>query len=264
MDAVSGVGDARLPLVMGVELELETKGNQDVQDTAQDVMTLLDHVDIWAKAENDSSLHHGVEIITAPMQYDSMRKALLRLADAENHIHNDVRDFDVHEYTPWHAGLHIHVSYITNIEAMFLQRALVKENDVLIKLAQRQSTFAAIPRDFNYIYTGHYDAFSYKGGGHYELRIFRGQTTWSGVVTCLEVLHSLIMWARELSVNKTGETLTEAPEKVRIRYQTWVKRHKETYPHAYQRMIGDSDIRVDYSEDENTEHDDESYDENAA
>ena len=265
MNYVAGVRDTQLPIVMGVELELETKGDQNVQDTAEDIMTLLDSVDIWAKAENDSSLHHGVEIITAPMQYDTLRKALLKLAHDENNIHSDVRHFVGDDFTPWHAGLHLHVSHISNTEAMFLQRILVKEPTVMYKLAQRQqSSFAVYPNDYNRVYDGHYDALSYKGDGHFELRVFRGQTTWLGVVTCLEVLHSMIMWARELSVNKAGETLTKAPEKVRVKYETWVKRHKEAYPHAYQRMTGEYDVCVNCSEDDQTQYGDDSYDEDAA
>lgn len=178
----------------GMELEFEADHNASLDPLAE---RCLDTFSGKAMAEYDGSLNHGFEIVTAPMDYDTMHKAM-EAAQIPSELKANMG-----------CGLHIHVSR-KSLSSLTIGKLLVfvhdpKNYDLISHLARRPSThYCERPAKklcsrelFGY---NRYQAVNTTNSNTIEFRMFRSaKTTWR-ILAALETVQALIEWCEQTSI----------------------------------------------------------------
>lgn len=182
--------------VVGMELEVEIHHDGSKQENLRHT---VDHLDpIQTVVESDSSLRYGYEVITEPTLFSVLHAKLSTLGKKK--IAPDVRNDPTS--SDYHAGIHIHLSPLSKQKAWVITAALVKDRQLVEKLARRKSNswciYPEILEQFGEFDpdSRHYAALHRVSGQHYELRLWRGTSVWYKVRESLDLCKNLVDYAK--------------------------------------------------------------------
>jgi len=210
--------DARKPRVLlGLELEMEIKDNFDRDERAgvllENVREYQGHT--YALCENDGSLDHGFEMVTAYTGLDVH-------ADQLKYFEKGLRGAISHDSD--NCGLHVHICK-ADMSTLHGAKMILFINDQanhrLIKaIARRDSSdYAKIKnkKDDTYwlkdavrgcdskrsqlknLNSDRYEALNFKNTNTVEFRLFKGSLVYSTIMSCLEFTYATWFFTRESS-----------------------------------------------------------------
>jgi len=182
----------RKALYFGVELEVECSGH--LAESAERVRDALGAERVIF--QDDGSLSHGYEIITAPMALSVQREMWVQFGNRCS------RGLTSHNTST--CGIHVHVS-ASAVSALQLGRVLVLINDPRNKsfiecVAQRGNGEYARKgkkrlsdaRHRGSVETSHYDAVNIQGEHTIEFRLFKGNTRPDRIIKNLEFVAAVL------------------------------------------------------------------------
>jgi hypothetical protein len=216
-------------LRFGFEIEIECEGYTNPGEVAE---TLLELHSDYIICKSDGSLHHGLEIVTTPASFETMKDILRKVCKTLATIdgitsHNDT------------CGTHIHLSkaYLSDLQVGKM-RAFVADPanyDFVTCIAQRKTRGYC-----------QYDKMQAKAGkgkkceperrlpinchphATIEFRIFRGNLRLDRQLKNLEFTQSLANWCNDCSIQDT-----QTPET----FIGYLAKHRKTYPHLVQFLV---------------------------
>ncbi len=211
------LGRESAPYLMGIELEVE-HSEADLQS-----VTLKRAVDKALRMHlngahyccYDGSLGNGFEIVTAPRSAHELRQSyhhyylLLQALQKEGFRSHD----------GGHCGLHVHISRraLSDEKWNGLRRFLSKHGR-LFKAISRRDSFGYCAFDGNdRRNAGRYSALNLEPSNTAEFRFFRGTLNWKSFIMSIEVIMSLVDYARDakkLNVHDWYQFMTKGKYKV--------------------------------------------------
>jgi len=247
------IGDSKRNLFFGFELEtqIRTKDNGGLEGASEYTSNALKDIAIL---KHDSSIsrdgYAGFEIVTQPHTHTQYRDNSQLLWDTIDKLRTD---YEARSWDTTTCGLHIHISRAGFSSGAHLHRfiSLVYHNaEMMMKFAGRKSDYAR----FNDVYTfNEFDkpvfSLKHKVGDPrqyssermsavntqnrttIELRFFRGTMNPKGVLSALDLAHSMVEYTRELRLDdvKLGALSWEW-------FCDYVESNNGLYPDLYQRL----------------------------
>lgn len=209
--------DSRKPRVLlGLELEMEIKDNFDRDERAGELLENVGEFDhhTYALCENDGSLDHGFEMVTAYTGLDVHAEQL-------KYFEKGLRGAISHDSD--NCGLHVHIckADMTTLHgAKMILFINDQANHKLIKaIARRDSSeYAKIKNKADDKYwlkdamgcdtkrsqlrslnADRYEALNFKNTNTVEFRLFKGSLVYSTIMSCLEFTYATWFFTRESS-----------------------------------------------------------------
>jgi len=250
---VNFIGESKRGLFFGFELEtqIRTKDNNGLEGASEYASNALKDIAIL---KHDSSIgrdgYSGFEIVTQPHTHTQYRDNSQLLWDTIDKLRTD---YEARSWDTTTCGLHIHISRAGFSSGAHLHRfiSLVYHNaEMMMKFAGRKSDYAR----FNDVYTfNEFDkpvfSLKHKVGDPrqyssermsavntqnrttIELRFFRGTMNPKGVLSALDLAHSMVEYTRELRLDevKLGALSWEW-------FSDYVESNNGLYPDLYQRL----------------------------
>jgi hypothetical protein len=213
----SAYDDRKPRVLLGLELEIETENDRN--NTAQ---KLLDGVgeyqgEQYALLENDASLDHGFEMVTAYTGLDVHQEQLSFFKDD---LYKPLKGAKSHDTST--CGLHVHIckSDMTTLHgAKMILFINDQGNERLIKaIARRDSSYGSIKNkkdDKSWIKESlecrgkrsqlrrlnrdRYEALNFQNDNTVEFRLFKGSLKYDTIMACLEFTYATWFFCREAS-----------------------------------------------------------------
>jgi len=213
----SSYDDRKPRVLLGLELEIETEN--DRTNTAQ---KLLDGVgeyegEQYALLENDASLDHGFEMVTAYTGLDVHREQLSFFKDD---LYKPLKGAKSHDTST--CGLHVHIckSDMTTLHgAKMILFINDQANERLIKaIARRDSSYGSIKNkkedkswlkeslecrgkksQLRRLNRDRYEALNFQNDNTVEFRLFKGSLKYETIMACLEFTYATWFFCREAS-----------------------------------------------------------------
>ena len=216
----------------GVELEAELSDNN-----VGSVAELMEALHTFAIVKSDGSLDNGFEVCTIPATLNYHRSGAFSRSPWKDAF--DIMDGHVDSYNTSTCGIHVHV----NRESLYPSTTykmlrVIQQDEVFTKvLANRNSdqwaafydyknaaALAFNPPDEKYL------AVRLDKMSTIEFRIFRGNASYFGIISSLEIIDSLRSFALEISMQEA--TISK--------YLRWLKENKHLYKYAYTKLQHDT------------------------
>jgi len=213
----SAYDDRKPRVLLGLELEIETEN--DRTNTAQ---KLLDGVgeyegEQYALLENDASLDHGFEMVTAYTGLDVHQEQLSFFKDD---LYKPLKGAKSHDTST--CGLHVHIckSEMTTLHgAKMILFINDQANQSLIKaIARRDSSYGSIKNkkddkgwlkeslevngkrsQLRRLNRDRYEALNFQNDRTVEFRLFKGSLKYETIMACLEFTYATWFFCREAS-----------------------------------------------------------------
>jgi len=213
----SSYDDRKPRVLLGLELEIETENDRN--NTAQ---KLLDGVgeyqgEQYALLENDASLDHGFEMVTAYTGLDVHQEQLSFFKDD---LYKPLKGAKSHDTNT--CGLHVHIckSDMTTLQgAKMILFINDQANEKLIKaIARRDSSYGSIKNksddkswlkeslevngkrsQLRRLNRDRYEALNFQNDRTVEFRLFKGSLKYETIMACLEFTYATWFFCREAS-----------------------------------------------------------------
>lgn len=230
-DVGGTVSPARGVVYMGVELEMEAEGMASLRDGVDTVRRRLGD---FAYCKDDSSLSHGMEMVTHPMTLEYAQ-------NRDWSVLSSLRQQGFRSWDTTTAGMHIHVARTAFDGPSHLYRftqLVLKNEPACTSFAGRTANgycsfrdgyqpgfLAKVIKGREY---GSRGAVNLQNGATVEVRMFRGSLKKKRLLANLEFVHAAVEYTRVLTVPQvaTGGLSWRA-------FATWITDNRETYPHLF-------------------------------
>lgn len=233
-------------LFFGIEVEMETpNGDYDTRTECAEYAHRVEDYNL-AYLKGDGSLNCGFELVTHPMTYDFYRHGAEELWKTIEVLRSD---FAMKSWSTGTCGLHIHISRSGFNGGAHMHRflKLIYSNKLFFehmagRASDRWATFEdVIGSDGKTRYTfkinrgahtNRYTAVNTTNRNTIEVRIFRGTTKGSTIMSQISLMHAAVEYTRVMSVQEVVDHALDIDG-----FMRYIESNAEKYPALVERMV---------------------------
>lgn len=215
-------GNEKDNLYFGIELEIESQSN-DIDD-------IVENMNEYMYAKEDSSLDNGFEIVSHPATWDWI--------NSNKNLWNDIlrlKDGGFRSYNTDTCGMHVHLSKeaFSSLHLYKFLKMFYENQEFILTISRRRKhnldRYASLETDESIVYkatkkcNGHtkrYTAVNLENSETIEVRIFRGTLSENGFYRNIEFCKSLFEFTKEASLKDITVS----------KYCDYVMDNENTYP----------------------------------